>query len=178
MAGNHEHNHAGIMAPIDGARSVGIETVDLARRVDLPGLSVLCVNTIRPGVHGGRVTDEVTSAALDLARSAPSPVMVLTHHPIERFNRAWSYPPGVPHRQGAALLGRLADECDLLLVSSGHTHSHRLRTVAGVPTTEVGSPKDFPGVCCAGSIHRRSTAGSITPDVPSVASGVDGRSDA
>ncbi len=146
MSGNHEQNGAGMMSPVDGAAAVGIDAVHPARRVDLPGLSVLCVDTIRPGAHGGRVTDEVGAAAIELARAAPNPVMVLTHHPIERFDHAWSYPPGVPRHQGEALLRRLADVCELLLVSSGHTHSHRLRTVAGVATTEVGSPKDFPGV--------------------------------
>jgi hypothetical protein len=152
MTGNHEHNHAGIVSPIDGAASAGIDAVDLACRVDLPGLSVLCVNTIRSGVHGGRLTKAVTAAALDLARTAPSPVMVLTHHPIDRFNLPVSYPPGVPNRQGAALIDRLANECELLLVSSGHTHAHRLRTIAGVATTEVGSPKDFPGVWAGYSV--------------------------
>ena len=118
----------------------------------IPGLSVLCVDTIRAGVHGGRVANTVTSAALDLARAAPGPVMVLTHHPIDRFDLPLSYPPGVPNRQGAALIGRLANECELLLVSSGHTHAHRLRTIAGVSTTEVGSPKDLPGVWAGYSV--------------------------
>jgi hypothetical protein len=152
MTGNHEHNHAGLVSPLTGAVSAGIDVVDLARRVDLPGLSVLCVDTIRAGVHGGRVANTVTSAALDLARAAPGPVMVLTHHPIDRFDLPVSYPPGVPNRQGAALIGRLANECELLLVSSGHTHAHRLRTIAGVSTTEVGSPKDLPGVWAGYSV--------------------------
>lgn len=152
MPGNHEENQAGLMSPLDGAVSVGIEAVGLARRVDLPGLSVLCIDTILPGAHGGRFTDSVADAALELAVDAPNPVMVLTHHPIERFDRAWSYPPGVPHRQGKALLGRLANACELLLTSSGHTHSHRQRPVAGVATTEVGSPKDFPGVWAGYSV--------------------------
>lgn len=155
MTGNHEHNHAGIVSPLDGASSVGIDPVHLARRVDLPGLSVLCVDTIRPGAHGGRVTDAVAELAVELARAAPNPVMVLTHHPVERFERAWSYPPGVPNRQGEALLDRLAEQSEVLLVSAGHTHSHRRRRVAGVTTTEVGSPKDFPGVWAGYSVTER-----------------------
>ena len=77
MSGNHEQNGAGMMSPVDGAAAVGIDAVHPARRVDLPGLSVLCVDTIRPGAHGGRVTDEVGAAAIELARAAPNPVMVL-----------------------------------------------------------------------------------------------------
>lgn len=159
MTGNHEYNHAGIVSPRLGATSIGLDTVEGARRVDLNGLSVLCIDTVVPGLHGGTITDEVRERAVDLARSAPNPVMVLTHHPIERFDRAWSYPPGVPHSEGRDLLTALARHCELLLASAGHTHAHRRRLVAGIITTEVGSPKDFPGVwagyvVCEGGVRQ------------------------
>ncbi|MCB1026145.1 MAG: metallophosphoesterase [Microthrixaceae bacterium] len=146
MTGNHEHNRCGIVPPHEGAAAVGIDAVRGVRRVDLPGLSVLCIDTIRPGAHGGTVRAEVTEAALAALEGVANPVVVLTHHPIERFNQAWSHPPGIPHREGRDLVATLSRHCELLLVSSGHTHAHRRRTVAGVTTTEVGSPKDFPGV--------------------------------
>ncbi|MEZ5383417.1 MAG: metallophosphoesterase [Microthrixaceae bacterium] len=153
MAGNHEHNRESLIDPLVGAAAIGVEVVDGARRVDLPGLSVLCLDTMRPGVHEGRITQPVARAATELAAGAPAPVMVLTHHPVERFDRAWSYPPGVPRHQGEALLTAIGGQCELLLASAGHTHSHRRRTIAGVLTTEVGSPKDYPGVWAGYTVH-------------------------
>jgi hypothetical protein len=43
------------------------------------------------------------------------------------------------------ILRRLRQANPKLVGTSGHTHRHRRRDVAGVPWFETGSPKDYPG---------------------------------
>jgi hypothetical protein len=39
------------------------------------------------------------------------------------------------------------------LVTAGHTHRNRRRRHGPIPITEVGSPKDYPGVWAGYAIH-------------------------
>ena len=39
------------------------------------------------------------------------------------------------------------------LVTAGHTHRNRRRRYGPIPITEVGSPKDYPGVWAGYAIH-------------------------
>jgi hypothetical protein len=40
-----------------------------------------------------------------------------------------------------------------VVVTSGHSHRHRLRLIEGVPHVEVGSVKDYPGVWAGYVVH-------------------------
>ena len=68
------------------------------------------------------------------------------HHHLQRLPLATFWPPGVPSLEATRFLGAVAAVKPASFVSTGHTHRHRRRRVGPLVLTEVGSPKDFPGV--------------------------------
>ena len=47
----------------------------------------------------------------------------------------------------------LARRPAIVAYTAGHTHRHRVRRVAGVPSIEVGCVKDFPGTWAEYRVH-------------------------
>ncbi len=149
MAGNHDHG-----------RGVGTAAEELARRGhprapvrvhDHGGLRMLLVDTTGPR-NGGFLDPAAAAEAAAHAAAWDGPVLVCTHHHLHRLPLGWFWPPGVPKRQADRLLDAIAAATPRALVTSGHTHRHR-RHHRAVPVTEVGSPKDFPGVWAGYDVH-------------------------
>jgi hypothetical protein len=53
----------------------------------------------------------------------------------------------------AAFVDRVRWARPATMITSGHTHRHRRRTVGSVVLTEVGSTKDFPGSWAGYVVH-------------------------
>ncbi len=149
MAGNHDHG-----------RGAGAAAEELARRGhplapvrvhDHGGLRLVLLDTTGSR-NGGALHPAAAAAAAAHAGAWDGPVLVCTHHHLHRLPVGWFWPPGVPKRQADHLLDTLAAATPRALVTSGHTHRHR-RHHRAVPVTEVGSPKDFPGVWAGYDIH-------------------------
>lgn len=152
MAGNHDHHH-GLGAGTAAADELARRGHDLTpvRVHDHGGLRLLLLDTTGPR-NGGVVDPAVSAVAAAHAAAWDGPVLVCTHHHLHRLPFGWFWPPGVPKRQADHLLDALAAATPRALLTSGHTHRHR-RHHRAVPVTEVGSPKDFPGVWAGYDIH-------------------------
>lgn len=142
-----------------------------SKRIDLDGVTLVTIDTVRPGSAGGTVYDEDLEWLDDIAAAATQPVLVFGHH------HAWD--PATPYRS-EDYFGIQPDESEKLIdlvarrpairgYFAGHTHRNRVRYFPGtgdVPWVEVGCVKDFPGnwaeyrVCEQGILqitHRIST---------------------
>lgn len=141
--------------------------------IELPGVTLAMIDTVRPGSAGGTVYDDDLEWLDELASRATTPVLVFGHHQI------WD--PATPYRS-ADYFGIQPDESEKLIdlvarrpavrgYFCGHTHRNRVRRfpqTGDVPWVEVACVKDFPGswaeykVCEQGilQIHHRIS----TPD--------------
>ena len=142
--GNHDHR----AGAVDGTPILAAAGIDLAfRRTvhrDLPGLRVIAADVTTGWHHGsyGGVGD----AIVDAAATAAAAVLVGQHHQLHRAPFPTHWPPGILGPASGRFIRRLAAANRRSLVTSGHTHRCRARRRSPVLVTEVGSPKDHPGV--------------------------------
>lgn len=142
--GNHDHR----AGAVDGTPILASVGIDLAfRRAvhhDLPGLRVVAAD-VTTGWHHGSYAD-IGNAIIDAASAAPGAVLVGQHHQLHRGPAPTHWPPGIFGPASGRFLRRLGAANGRALVTSGHTHRCRARRRTPVVVTEVGSPKDHPGV--------------------------------
>ena len=135
-----------------GLERAGIELHEPVRTAALPGATLVLTDTAVAHTDPG-VIDHLADELIDVASAAADPVLLMTHHNLERRWDVLTRPRGVPPGKSLPFLDRLADVAPASLVSSGHTHRHRRRLHRTIPVVEVGSPKDYPGVWCGYAIH-------------------------
>ena len=118
--------------------------------IELPGITVALLDTAIPGATTGRITAAQADWLDTVCTDADGPVIAMGHH------QQWVGPAGGRrsdtyfglHPDGSDLLDDVAHRrTSLLAYAAGHTHRHRVRSMArsGIPTIEVGCTKDFPG---------------------------------
>jgi 3',5'-cyclic AMP phosphodiesterase CpdA len=120
--------------------------------LDVPGARLLLVDTTVPGREIGRLR-HIHAHAVTCAADAPGPVVVMLHHHLQPWRVPTAYPLGVPSRDAGRFLRELRAANPAVFVTSGHSHRHHARTDRGVPITQVGSVKDYPGVWAGYAIH-------------------------
>lgn len=153
IPGNHERRHMSDVTPSHALRGTGIVPLDGGvRAVDLPGIRLVLVDTTQPGRHGGTVRP-VADDAVELVGSSDRPVLVIGHHYAMALPVLTFWPPGIPSTQMGPLFRRMHASNPDVLYTAGHTHRHRRRVVGGVESTEVGSPKDYPGTWGGYVVH-------------------------
>jgi predicted phosphodiesterase len=153
MLGNHEvQRKRGHTEPRTALASLGHDDLAPVRTIDVEGLRLVLVDTTRDGRSAGHV-HPVHDAAVQAVADAEHSALVVLHHHLHRWPVPTTFPLGVPAGQGHALLRDLARANPAVLVTSGHSHRHRRRSVAGLTVTEVGSTKDYPGVWAGYAIH-------------------------
>ena len=130
----------------------GVELTTGVRVVDLPGVRVIAASSRERGKHRGNLTP-VLAEVIDALRSAPSGALVTTHHPPFRTVLPAMWPPGILGLDGWRVLLGVAGAHRSSFITAGHTHRNRRRTYHDIPITEVGSPKDYPGVWAGYVIH-------------------------
>ncbi len=118
--------------------------------IELPGVAVGLLDTAIPGATQGRVTADQIEWLDDRVAGASTPVIVMGHH-----NQWIPRPGGRRHDDYFGLHPDASDRLDavaarrpaIVAYTAGHTHRHRVRTMAGagIPSVEVGCTKDFPG---------------------------------
>jgi predicted phosphodiesterase len=143
ILGNHDIREESV----DGVaelRSHGIRTAGSPEAIDVPGLRIILMPSAR-GYHGGH-WEEHADAAIALAAEADGPVFVATHHYPHRFPVKLKQPSGVPWAEAKRFMDRLHDVQPGSMIACGHTHRHHRRHYKSLLITEIGSPKDFPGV--------------------------------
>lgn len=123
---------------------------DKPRRIDLPGVTIVTIDTVRPGKAGGTVFDEDLEWLDAIAAESTRPVLVFGHHQI--WDPATSYRSedyfGIQPDESEKLIALVSRRPAIRGYFSGHTHRNRARyfpQTGAVPWVEVGCVKDFPG---------------------------------
>lgn len=130
----------------------GYDCTKPVRVTDRPGIRLVMGDTALDGSDLGAV-HHIHDDILDAVAESDRPVLLLLHHNLQPRRQAWMVPSGVPGPEANRLLDAIADVRPDTLVTSGHTHRHRLRMHRGIPVTEVGSTKDYPGTWAGYTVH-------------------------
>lgn len=114
--------------------------------IELPGVTIALLDTVLPGESTGVVSPETVDWLDSLAATATVPVFAMGHHQQwisgKRSDDYFGIHPDSSDALSALALRRSA----LVAYSAGHTHRHRVRSMAcGIPSIEIGCVKDFPG---------------------------------
>lgn len=122
---------------------------------------VLVADTRIDGHHAGTlesVRDELWEKA---SEATDGPVLVFLHHQFMTTRFPYYIPSGIAKDESETFLNRLATVAPNAFVSSGHTHRNRARRRGGLTITEVGSPKDFPGVWALYELYERGVVQTV-----------------
>lgn len=143
ILGNHDIRTEGVDG-IAELRSHGLHVASSPEAVDVPGLRIVLLPSAR-GYHGGHWVEHADQA-IALAAEANGPVFVATHHYPHRFPVKLKVPSGVAYGEATAFMRELDRVQPRSLIACGHTHRHHRRHFKSLLITEIGSPKDYPGV--------------------------------
>jgi len=118
--------------------------------IELPGLTVATLDTVRPGHTGGTLHDDQLERLDDLCARSTKPVLVCGHHPLthpgdDLAQQEFNIPAEVSQR----LVDLARRRTSVCAYAAGHTHRNAMRVVPDLPNVafiEVASLKDYPGV--------------------------------
>jgi predicted phosphodiesterase len=120
------------------------------RELELPGVRLAMLDTVRPGHSNGTVPDDQLDWLDELAARTDRPVLVFGHHhvwdPAHDDDVEWYF--GIRPRESEALAAVVARRPAIRGYFAGHTHRNRVVHLAAtgrVPWVEVASVKDYPG---------------------------------
>lgn len=154
VPGNHDKKERRDVDAFEGLALAGFTAAPL-QWLDLDGARVIGIDSAVPSAGPGRLgplAEDAVELAADAARSGRA-VLVCLHHPLERAPFRTQYPKGVPWAEGRRFARQLARANPHGLITSGHTHRNRRRSLGPLVHTEVGSTKDWPGVWAGYAIH-------------------------
>ena len=124
--------------------------VNAPRTIELPGVRLAVLDTVRPGSEHGRITADQFEWLDDVAQESTSPVLVFGHHhpwdpsSTERNERYF----GINPDDSEALCDVITRREAIAGYFAGHTHRNRVRrfdAARGVPIVEIACVKDYPG---------------------------------
>jgi hypothetical protein len=150
MLGNHERMHRKGRVDPEGPLAEMGRRIDPVLVHDLPGVRLVLVDTT--GAHGWGDVTHSHDAAVAAVRDA-GPCVVLLHHYLEPFAVPTFWPPGIGPRQSRRFVQEIAQANPAVMITAGHSHRHRRQQRQGITITEVGSPKDYPGVWAGYAVH-------------------------
>ncbi|MDH4170533.1 MAG: metallophosphoesterase [Acidimicrobiia bacterium] len=150
ILGNHDVQYTNQRPPADAMAEIG-HARERIHVVDHPGLRVILVDFSKD-THPRGIIGAEADLVLDAA-TVDTPVLLATHFHFHRSVVPWFWPLGIGYRLGHRFLDRLRDVNPRVVVTTGHTHRNRAYSYAGVRITEVGSPKDYPGVWAGYAIY-------------------------
>lgn len=150
--GNHDVGPKGV----DGRAALAVYGIDIPAApevVDVPGLRIVVGHTADYGHRRGHVDATAREQLVQAVAEARGPVLVALHHYPDPLPFRSRYPRGIPKAQGEPLLRALAAANRDTFLTFGHSHRHRRHLRYGMPATEVGSTKDYPGVWAGYVVH-------------------------
>jgi Icc protein len=118
--------------------------------VELPGVTLAVLDTVRPGTDRGRISADQIEWLDDVAGASTGPVLVFGHHhPWDPASddRSETY-FGINPDDSDALVDVIARRESIAGYFAGHTHRTRTRQFASarnVPIVEIACVKDYPG---------------------------------
>lgn len=152
ICGNHDVSARSTVDPHREAARYGLRLHPGVTPIDLPGLRLVLMDSTVPGIDIGR-WNHLRDDAVDAAHDAEGPAMLVVHHQPQPLPVPTYLPRGIPSVAAHPFLRALRRANPQVVGTSGHTHRHRFRTVAGVPWSEVGSTKDYPGTWAGYVVH-------------------------
>lgn len=145
IVGNHDCNVHRVVPWAEGVAETDIDIISDVGYRDLPGLRVILAHSSVLTFGFGRIksaSDEICQ----LAAETDTPCLVALHHNLQPLPFFYFWPYGIPSVSGVPFARRLARANPRSVLTAGHTHRNRVRTRSGLTYSEVGSPKDYPGV--------------------------------
>jgi 3',5'-cyclic AMP phosphodiesterase CpdA len=124
--------------------------VNAPHAIELPGVTLAVIDTVRPGSEHGRITNDQLEWLDDVADASSNPVLVFGHHhpwdpsSTERSEHYF----GINPDDSEALCAVIARRESIAGYFAGHTHRNRVRrfdAARGVPIVEIACVKDYPG---------------------------------
>jgi Icc protein len=126
--------------------------------VELPGVTLAVLDTVRPGTEHGRIPRDQLVWLEDLASASTTPLLVFGHHhpwdpsSTERNEHYF----GINPADSEALCGVITRCESIAGYFAGHTHRNRVRhfdAARRVPIVEVACVKDYPGAWAEYRVH-------------------------
>lgn len=152
ICGNHDRNHLSTIDPFVEAPRLGLSLHRDVTSIDVEGLRLVLidssVNTIDIGLWSPH-----RAATCDAVAEADGAAMLLVHHQPQTLVVPTYIPRGIPSPVAKRFLRAVRRANPDVIGASGHTHRNRHRVVAGVPWSEIGSTKDYPGVWAGYVVH-------------------------
>lgn len=149
-------NHDVVPRAVDGRDVLSRHGVVAARTVDpvdVPGLRIVLGHSADRGHRYGVVDGTQRDEIIRLVGEGSTPAFVTLHHYVNPLPVRSRYPRGIEHTEGDALIAGLAAVQPATFLSFGHSHRNRRKVRHGLPLTEVGSTKDYPGVWAGYAVH-------------------------
>ena len=151
--GNHEAHRKNTVDPVTEAARHGLTVLrSSVEATDHPGIRIIRGDTAIPETDQGRI-EHIADGIFDLAASTDQPVILAVHHHFERWRHPIHPPPGIPGPESRHFLDRLSAVQPRTLITSGHTHRHRMRAHGPLVLAETGSTKDYPGTWTGYVVH-------------------------
>ncbi len=132
--------------------------VNAPTTVELPGVTLAVIDTVRPGSEHGRIPADQIEWLEAVASSSTAPVLVFGHHhpwdpsSDERSDHYF----GINPDDSEALCGVITRCESIAGYFAGHTHRNRVRhfdAARRVPIVEVACVKDYPGAWAEYRVH-------------------------
>ena len=132
--------------------------VNAPRTIELAGVTLALLDTVRPGSEQGRITPDQLDWLDDVAADSSSPVLVFGHHhpwdpsSSERSEHYF----GINPDDSEALCAVITRRESIAGYFAGHTHRNRVRrfdAARGVPIVEIACVKDYPGAWAEYRVH-------------------------
>jgi predicted phosphodiesterase len=126
--------------------------------VELDGVTLAVLDTVRPGTDRGRISAAQLSWLDELAEASVDPLLVFGHHhPWDpaSHDRSETY-FGINPDDSDALCAVIARRESIAGYFAGHTHRTRVRHFAAarmVPIVEIACVKDYPGAWAEYRVH-------------------------
>ncbi len=150
-AGNHDGgDYQGSSFVVEAARH-GHRPEPIQIR-DMGSWRIVLADTVIPGKRAGTLASTGESI-IRTCGSWAGPCLIGLHHQLMPRRVPHYVPSGIPSTEAEPFLRGLAAANPRTLVTSGHTHRHRVRHVGSVIVTEVGSTKDYPGTWAGYELH-------------------------
>jgi hypothetical protein len=150
LPGNHDTGSLRTVEPERGGAAVGLHVTRGVEHLDLPGVRLVLVESTRPGNGWGAVArhaDRVAALVSEAAgRSGAGGSFVATHHHAQHLPVPTFWPHGIPSPDATRFARAISQRSPNVVVSSGHTHRCRRRTVGATTWTEVAATSHYPGV--------------------------------
>lgn len=143
LPGNHDTGRERHFEPEVGAARRGLRVTRGVEHLDVPGLRIVLVDSTIPGNGWGDAARHADEAAA-LSRDAPGGVFLATHHQPQRFRVPLYWPHGIPGPNARRFARAIVAANPDAVMSSGHTHRNRRRTVAGLTWSEVAATNHYP----------------------------------